>query len=69
MTENPEATGDPAGATYQTTGPPSGTGACPFTLVSGSAATLTATYPCDFNILGFQLATCTLSASATERVE
>ena len=69
MTENPEATGDSPGATYQTTGAPSGTGACPFTLVSGSAATLTATYPCDFNILGFQLATCTLKASATERVE
>jgi Flp pilus assembly protein TadG len=69
MTENPEATGDPAGASYTTTGAPSGTGSCPFTLVSGSATTLTATYPCDFNILGIQLATCTLSASATERVE
>lgn len=70
MTENPEATGDPAGATYTTTGPPSGTGACPFTLVSGSAATLTATYPCDLQILGYNFASsCQLSASATERVE
>jgi Flp pilus assembly protein TadG len=70
MTENPEASGDPAGATYTTTGSPTGTGACPFTLVSGSAATLTATYPCDLQILWFNFAsTCQLSASATERVE
>ena len=70
MTENPEATGDPTNATYTTTGPPSGTGTCPFTLVSGSAATLTATYPCDFTILGISFVpSCSLSASATERVE
>ena len=69
MTENPEATGDPVGATYSTTGPPMGTGACPFTLVSGSAATLTATYPCDLGLLGISFSPCTLSATATERVE
>lgn len=69
MTENPEATGDPARATYTTAGPPTGTGACPFTLVSGSAATVTATYPCDLGLLGINFTPCTLSASATQRVE
>ncbi len=70
MSESPEGPGDPAGATYTTTGPPSGPGACPFTLTSGSAATLSASYSCDLNILGVDfIPGCTLSARATERVE
>jgi len=46
---------------------PSGT--CP-TLVSGSAATVKATYPCDLQIFGINFfSSCTLNASATERIE
>ena len=39
-------------------------------LVSGSSATLRATYPCDLTIVGVRFApSCTLSAQITERVE
>jgi Flp pilus assembly protein TadG len=39
-------------------------------LTQGNAVTIKATYPCDLKILGFNfMSSCTLSASATERVE
>lgn len=39
-------------------------------LVTGSDATITATYPCDINIIGINFAPrCTLRATTTERVE
>ena len=45
------------------------TGTCP-TLVSGSAATVQTTYPCDLTFLGINFVpSCTLKATATERVE
>jgi Flp pilus assembly protein TadG len=46
-----------------------GSGTCP-TLVSGSAATVSTSYPCDLNILGVNFFPgCTIKASATVRVE
>ena len=44
-------------------------GTCP-TLVSGQSATVQATYPCDLSFLGVNFfPSCTLSSTATERVE
>jgi Flp pilus assembly protein TadG len=66
MTENPDPNSPPS--TYTSVGT-SGSGTCP-TLVSGSATTLKATYPCDLAFLGVDfIPGCKLSASATERVE
>jgi Flp pilus assembly protein TadG len=43
---------------------------CPFTLASGSAVTVQATYPCDLSVLGVNfIPGCQLKATATERVE
>jgi Flp pilus assembly protein TadG len=40
------------------------------TLVVGSDATMSASYPCDLDILGFNFApSCTLTSQVTERVE
>ena len=56
----------PPTTTY-TTPPTAGT--CP-TLISGNAATLSATYPCDLSFMGINFVPgCSLHASATERVE
>jgi Flp pilus assembly protein TadG len=78
MTENPEAPTDPAGAIYTWQ---NGAGSnnvsnannvsdCGFTLESGSAITVTATYPCDLGIMGVNfISPCNLKASASERVE
>ena len=79
ITESPEAAADPVqnavytwqnGAGSSTGSTPNNPSDCGFTLQSGSAITLTATYPCDFNILGVGLASgCSLTASTSERVE
>jgi Flp pilus assembly protein TadG len=62
---------DPSTYTNTATGGTSGTTSttCP-TLVSGSAAHVEATYPCDLTIFGLTIDPgCTLDAKATERVE
>ena len=82
MTENPEDTQavppDPPNAMYiwqngqgaAHPANPNQVSDCGFTLVSGSAVTLTAQYPCDLNLLGIDFVPgCQLSASVTERVE
>lgn len=46
-----------------------GSGSCP-TLESGDAVTVSATYPCDLDFMGFHFFSgCTLTSSATERAE
>ena len=66
MTAKLTIQGDPNVYTYSG-GTASGT--CP-TLVSGSAATVDVSYPCDLQILGTNyFPSCTLKVTATERVE
>jgi Flp pilus assembly protein TadG len=79
ITENPQAPSDPVpnavytwqnGSGSSTGSTPNNPSDCGFTLQSGSAVTLTASYPCDFSILGVGLSSgCALTASTSERVE
>ena len=78
MTEAPEGPNDQPGAVFtwqngsgsNNASGPNNVSDCGFTLVSGSAVTLRTTYPCDLQIFGTDFAPhCTLSATATERVE
>ena len=72
MTEYPEGPLDAPNLVYTPSAyPPPPTDTCPFTLTSGSAVTITASYPCDLTIMGvnFVPGGCHVTATATERVE
>jgi hypothetical protein len=63
-----DATTSPSDS-FVSDGPSSGSGTCD-TMISGDAATVSASYPCDATIFGIDFAPgCHLTASATERTE